>query len=208
MQFFTATFYFLLLLSKPSLRVRDQASHPYKVTDSMEKSPSWKANSSSASQEISIPLPILLWSPKFHYCVHKGRPLTFILSYMHPVHTFPPYFRKIRFNISSTPRSYKCSLPFRSSKQILYAFLTSPMSATCLANHILLDLITVIVFDEVYSLWSSSSVQSSPASRPFLPPRSKYCPQNPFKTTGKTILYILIFRFGYRKQEDNFWSEW
>jgi hypothetical protein len=58
----------------------------------MEQSPSWEANSHSASQEISC----ILWNPKVHYCVHMSLPLAHILSQMHPVHTFPSSFPKIR----------------------------------------------------------------------------------------------------------------
>jgi len=50
-------------------------------TNSMEQSPSWKANSLSASQEIHCPL----WNLKVHYCVHKGLlldPIDVITKYM------------------------------------------------------------------------------------------------------------------------------
>jgi hypothetical protein len=42
----------------------------------MQQSPSWEANSHSASQDI----PHLLWNQKFHYCVHKSLPLVPVLS--------------------------------------------------------------------------------------------------------------------------------
>jgi hypothetical protein len=62
------------------------------ITNSMEKNPSWEANSRSASQEIPRPL----WSPKVHYRVHNSplpRPVP-ILSHMNQVHTLPHYFPK------------------------------------------------------------------------------------------------------------------
>jgi hypothetical protein len=62
------------------------------LTNSMEHSSSWEANSHSDNQGISC----LLWNLKVHYCVHKILPLLPILSQMHPVHTFPPYFPKIQ----------------------------------------------------------------------------------------------------------------
>jgi hypothetical protein len=39
-----------------------------KLTNSMEQSPSWEANSLSASQQILR----LLWKPNDHYRVHKS----------------------------------------------------------------------------------------------------------------------------------------
>jgi hypothetical protein len=61
---------------------------------------------------------------------------------MNPVHKFLPYASKIHSNIifKSIPRSYELSLPSG-----LYAFLIPSMRATCLAQIVLLDLITLIL---------------------------------------------------------------
>jgi hypothetical protein len=54
----------------------------------MEKSPSWEANSRSASQEMTL-----------HYHFNKIPPLVSILRQMNLVHTFSPYFLMIDSNI-------------------------------------------------------------------------------------------------------------
>ena len=71
----------------------------------MEHSPPWKANSFSASQDISH----ILWNPKFDYHVHKRLLLVPILRHINQVHTLPSDYLKIHINIIllCTPRSKK-----------------------------------------------------------------------------------------------------
>jgi hypothetical protein len=181
------------------------------VTNCMEQSSSWQADSHSTSQEI----PRLLLNPKVHYHVHKGQPLDPILSQMNLVHTISSRFIVILF-------SYLCLglpnglFPSDFPTKILYVFLISLMHATCAAHIILLDLITPITFGEVYKLWSPSlcSLLQPPVPssllgpnvllRTLFPNALSLCPSisvkdqvlHPYETAGKLMfLYILMFCF-------------
>jgi hypothetical protein len=81
--------------------------------------------------------------------VHKSLPPVPILSQMNPFHTLTPYFSKIQFNVVllSMPRSPSGLFPSGFQTEIVYVFEIAPMHAACFAHLILLDLITLTVFD-------------------------------------------------------------
>jgi hypothetical protein len=75
----------------------------FSVSNSTELSPSWEANSHSATQKF----PQILWNPEIHYGVQNTPQRVPFLNQMNPVHTIQLQFRKIYFNIilPSTCRS-------------------------------------------------------------------------------------------------------
>jgi hypothetical protein len=181
------------------------------MANPMEPSPPWEAASRSAPQEF----PNILWNPKVHH-VHKSPPLVPTLNHIHPVHTTTSYFSKIHFIIilASTARSSYWSASFCLSHQNLACIPFLSMLATYTANHILIDLIILIIFEEEYKFWSSSLcsfLQPSVTSSLFGPNilfstlfsnilslcsslNVRDQVSHPYRTTDKrTVLCILIF---------------
>jgi hypothetical protein len=137
----------------------------------MELSPSWEATQQ---------LPSILWNPKVHYRIHKSLPLVPILSQIDPVHTTPSHLSQILI-LSTHLRLGLPSGLFLSGfpTNILYAFIFSPIRATCPAHLIFLDL---VILDYI---WWKVQVMKLPimqfclASYHFISLWSKYSPQQP-----------------------------
>ena len=77
------------------------------LTYSMQRTPSWGANTFSASHEIAR----ISCNPKVHYRIHKSRPPLLILSQIDPVHAPQFHVSNIHFIIilPSAPGSFKWS---------------------------------------------------------------------------------------------------
>ena len=130
--------------------LRDVAVDAGFGTYSMDQSPSWEANLSSASQDI----PHFLWNLKVHYGIHKLPPPDPILRKINPFHTCPSHLLKIYFNniLPSKLRSSKWSVYFRSPHHTPVC--TSPVLNTFHPHLILHRLINrLIIFWDAISMW-------------------------------------------------------
>ena len=145
------------------------------TSNSVEHSPSWEANTSSANQEIYR----ILWKPKVHYRIHNSQAPVLILNQIDPVNIPTSYFSKIRFNITlpSMAGSFQCSPSFRLPTKTLYVSLISPIRAICPAHFSLGDLINRMIFGEEYRA-QDSSLFHSPVTSCLLGPKSSSAPHS------------------------------
>ena len=143
--------------------------------NSIEHSPSWKADQFSASQEI----PRLLWKPKVHYHIQNCPNLS--LSWASSIQSTPPYPTPWRSTLLLSSHRHlglpSGFFPSGFPTKHLYTPLLSPTLVTCLANLILIDLFNLTIFGEQYR--SLSSLLCSFLHSPVIPLRTKYSPQHP-----------------------------
>ena len=91
----------------------------------------WKANSSSASQEI----PRILWNPNFHYRVHNSPPVFYNLSHSNTVQTPHPVCLKSSSILPLPSFLYPSCFP----NKFFHASLVSPIRAITPTHLVFLD---------------------------------------------------------------------
>jgi hypothetical protein len=102
-------------------------------------------------------LPSILSNPTFHYSVHNDPPLVPVLSQINAIHTTLSYLRTILILFTNLCLGLPSGpFPSRFPTNVLYAFLFSPIHATCPGHLICLELIIPNIIGKQYNLWSSS----------------------------------------------------
>jgi hypothetical protein len=132
------------------------------ITNSIEQSPSLKANSSSASQEILRILSNKMFITGGTISHHLSLSCTMSVQFTWT----PPYFLKVHFKIilTSTRSYYKrpASFPFAHPNPVC----TSPIRAKCPTHLILLNSVTEVIFaEELFFRWDVTVVCYSMISR-------------------------------------------
>ena len=104
-----------------------------RLTNSVEQSPSWEANSSSVSPEI----PSLFWTWRFITTFTTACHLSLSwATFIYLVHAFPSWFFKVQFStiLPSTLGSSKWSLSFRFPHQNFVCISLPRIHITCPTN--------------------------------------------------------------------------
>jgi hypothetical protein len=165
--------------------------------NSMEQIPSWNANCHSDSQEISPFYEtgrfITVFIKAQQWSISWARYLQSATSHTISLRSILILYFYLRLDLPSG------LLPSGFPTKLLYAFLVSPMPASCLAHFNLPDLITLLIFGEAYKLRSFSLCS-------FLQPPAS------FSLLGREILLSTLFsdilnRMGRSVTVDGYWSE-